>query len=506
MTGTSTSNVEGTRDRGGDDDRLMAIIASATDAIITVDGQQRVTLFNAAAERMFACPASEAIGQPLDRFIPERYRAIHREHVRNFGATGVTARSMGHQRPLAALRGDGVEFPIEATISQVTVGGQPLFTAIVRDVTERCRAEEALRDREARLRAVINTAVDAIVTIDARGVIDSVNPAAERLFGYRAQEMVGRNVSMLMPAPYAAEHDRYIGDYLRTGRAKIIGIGREVVALRKDGTAFPIDLAVSEFDAGGGRRMFAGIAHDLTGRRRLEREILEAGAAEQRRIGRELHDGLCQQLTALSFAAELLARKLTRAGGPAAAAELLPTVRTIADELDRAMTETRSLARGLNPVDIRAGGLSSALADLAERASATFGVHCRFRPPPRGAPGAEIDDNGTATHLFRIAQEAVANAVRHGKAAHVDISLAAAPPGTLTLTIADDGAGFSAAGLPREHPGIGLRTMEYRARVIGGTLHVGPGPHGTGTAVSCVIQSGGGGGGANATSARASSD
>lgn len=361
-----------------------------------------------------------------------------------------------------------------------------LAARALRYAVERRRAEDTLRDREARLRAVITTAVDAIITIDERGMIDSVNPAAERLFGYRAEEMVGRNVSLLMPAPYAQEHDRYVADYLRTGRARIIGIGREVVGLRKDGTTFPIDLAVSEFDAGGGRRMFAGIVHDLTGRRRLEREILEAGAAEQRRIGRELHDGLCQQLTGVSFAAEILARKLKRLGGPAAD-ELLPAVGTIGEEIDRMMTETRSLARGLNPVDIRAGGLPSALNDLAERSSATFGVRCRFHRSG-AAPAAELRDDGTATHLFRIAQEAVANAVRHGKAAHIDISLTTAPTGALTLAIADDGVGLPAGLPPRDHPGIGLRTMEYRARVVGGTLHVGPaGPQG-GTRVTCVLQ------------------
>ena len=122
----------------------MGIIASATDAIITVDAEQRITLFNTAAERMFHCPAAEALGATLDRFIPERFRAAHQAHIEEFGKTGVTTRAMGHQRPLAALRSDGHEFPVEATISQVTVAGQKLFTAIVRDITERKRAEEAL--------------------------------------------------------------------------------------------------------------------------------------------------------------------------------------------------------------------------------------------------------------------------------------------------------------------------------------------------------------------------
>jgi PAS domain S-box-containing protein len=123
-------------------ERLLGIINSATDAIITVDDQQRITLWNPAAERMFQCPAAEALGAPLEKFIPQVYREAHREHIKRFAETGVSARAMGHQKPLAALRADGTEFPVDATISQTFAGGQRLFTAIVRDVTERKRAEE----------------------------------------------------------------------------------------------------------------------------------------------------------------------------------------------------------------------------------------------------------------------------------------------------------------------------------------------------------------------------
>ena len=151
---TKDVTVAGGRPQGDSQERLLGIIASATDAIITVDTDQRITLFNPAAERMFRCPASEAVGSPVDRFIPERFRTAHRAHIEEFGKTGVTTRAMGHQRPLAALRADGVEFPVEATISQVNVAGQTLFTAIVRDITERKRADEALtRQAEALARS-----------------------------------------------------------------------------------------------------------------------------------------------------------------------------------------------------------------------------------------------------------------------------------------------------------------------------------------------------------------
>jgi PAS domain S-box-containing protein len=125
--------------------RLSGIIGSAMDAIISVDAGQRITIFNEAAEQMFRCPAGEALGQPLDRFIPARFRATHHRHVAEFGRTGVTGRAMTSLQPLAGLRADGEEFPIEASISYIEVGGQQVYTVILRDITERKRAEDQIR-------------------------------------------------------------------------------------------------------------------------------------------------------------------------------------------------------------------------------------------------------------------------------------------------------------------------------------------------------------------------
>src|SRR5262245_6729772 len=131
------------------------------------------------------------------------------------------------------------------------------------------QAEAGLRDSEARTHAILQTAVDGIITIDERGIVESFNPAAEHLFGYTTDEVIGQNISMLMPSPYREEHDNYIARYLQTNEPHIIGIGREVRARRRDGTAFPIALAVSEVHLAG-RRMFTGIIHDLTARVQAE--------------------------------------------------------------------------------------------------------------------------------------------------------------------------------------------------------------------------------------------
>jgi PAS domain S-box-containing protein len=168
--------------------RLAGIIHSAMDAILTVDKQQRIVLFNPAAEKMFGCGAADALGQPLDRFIPERLRSAHARHIRDFGETHVTQRQVGRLGPICALRSSGEEFPIEAAISRVDVGGQKLFTAILRDITERKAAEEALR----RQASLIDQIHDAVLVWEWDGPIISWNCGAERLYGYRAHEAIGR--------------------------------------------------------------------------------------------------------------------------------------------------------------------------------------------------------------------------------------------------------------------------------------------------------------------------
>src|SRR5215475_11620833 len=164
--------------------KLAGILASAMDAIITVDEGHRVVLFNAAAEKMFRCPAAEALGESLDRFIPERFRAAHREHIHIFGETKVTQRAMGNMRSLFGVRSNGEEFPIEASISQLESGGQKLFTVILRDITERKRVEEQLIEQA----VLLDQSHEAIVVRDLDNRIRYWSHGAERLYGWTAEE------------------------------------------------------------------------------------------------------------------------------------------------------------------------------------------------------------------------------------------------------------------------------------------------------------------------------
>jgi two-component system, LuxR family, sensor kinase FixL len=162
---------------------------------------------------------------------------------------------------------------------------------LARDKTQRNIIEEKLRESEARYRSIVETTVDAIITINEKALVRTFNQAAEKLFQYQANEVIGQNVNMLMPEPYKKEHDDYMHNYLQTGRRKIIGIGREVTGKRKDGSTFPMYLAVSEVKLRD-QRIFTGIVRDISEQRRLESEVLRTSEYERRRIGQDLHDGL----------------------------------------------------------------------------------------------------------------------------------------------------------------------------------------------------------------------
>ena len=246
-------------------------LASIGDAVIVTTPQGDVTFLNRVAEAVTGWTTAERAGKPLPEVFHiqnEETRQPVENPVTKVLRTGGIAGLANHT---VLIRKDGSVCPIDVSAAPIRDEQGRLLGVILvfRDITARRQAEDALRESEARLRAIVNTAVDGIITIDERGSIELLNPAAERLFGYAAQEIIGQNIKLLMPAPYREEHDGYLANYLRTGEAKVIGIGREVVGRRRDGTTFPLELAVSEIQLPA-RRLFTGIVRDITARQQAE--------------------------------------------------------------------------------------------------------------------------------------------------------------------------------------------------------------------------------------------
>lgn len=252
---------------------LQSIFESVVDGIIVIDGKGLIKAFNPAAERLFGYGAQEVLGQNVKLLMPSPDREQHDRYLANYLETRVP-RIIGTGREVRGRRKDGSTFPLHLSVGEMRLDGEPAFTGILHDLSRRVEIEEALRKSEERVRSIVESAVDAIIVIDDRGSIQAFNPSAERLFGYTVSEIIGRNVSVLMPSPDRDQHDGYLRHYLETGEHKIIGIGREVTALKKDGTRFPVHLSVGEM-VSEGKRSFTGILHDLSDRVALEQRLAE---------------------------------------------------------------------------------------------------------------------------------------------------------------------------------------------------------------------------------------
>ena len=256
------------------EERMRSVVNHVVDGIISIDERGTVTTFNPAAESIFGYAASEVIGQNIKMLMPEPFHSQHDGYIANY-LTTEQAKIIAIGREVIGRHKNGSTFPMDLAISVFRIGKVRYFTGIVRDITERKRGEEELRRAEERMRSIVDHVIDGIITIDEHGKVESLNPAAQRLFGYPASEVIGQNVKLLMPEPFHSEHDGYLANFLRTGVAKIIGIGREVVGRCKDGSTFPMDLAVSAFHIGQ-RRYFTGIVRDISERKRGESKLLNS--------------------------------------------------------------------------------------------------------------------------------------------------------------------------------------------------------------------------------------
>jgi PAS domain S-box-containing protein len=318
-----------------EDARLHAVVNTAVHGVILIDSAGTVLMFNPACERLFGYRADEVIGQNVKMLMPSPYREGHDGYLGNYMRSG-QAKVIGIGREVQGRRKDGSVFPMDLQIGEARENDTVAFVGIIHDLTERKRTELALRESANRLKAVVETAVDGVILIDMQGIVLMFNPACERLFGYRTDEVVGKNVRMLMPAPYRGEHDRYIANYLHTGDAKIIGIGREVVGQRKDGTTFPMDLSVGEAKQEEGGSIFVGIIHDLTSRKRTEEQLAQAQKMEA--VG-QLSGGLAHDfnnlLTVVVGNAETLSLALKARPDLKQAADMIATAGERGAELTR---------------------------------------------------------------------------------------------------------------------------------------------------------------------------
>jgi PAS domain S-box-containing protein len=360
--------------------------------------------------------------------------------------------------------------PVPAEVLRTKVS---VFVELFKKTEELKRQAERLRESEERFRLLVEGVKDyAIYMLSAEGRVASWNAAAEHITGYNEGEIIGRHFSCFFPQE-DAEHEKP-GHKLRVV-AREGRLEDEGWRIRKDGTRFWANVIITALrDENRALRGFVKITRDITARKHLERQLLEISDREQRRIGQDLHDDLCQQLTGIEFMSQSLEQNLAGKSAPeaAAAAEIAKLVRA-------AISDTRDLARGLCPVMLEADGLMPALQQLADNTDKLFNVSCQLCHDS----SVRVADNAVAIHVYRIAQEAVSNAIKHGRARQINVRLKGGSE-RVTLVIEDNGVGFGSPNA--RHTGMGLQIMHYRAGMIAGHLMVDSQP-GHGTRVTCMF-------------------
>ncbi len=318
------------------------------------------------------------------------------------------------------------------------------------EVKERKGAEAALRVSESRYRSVIEALPDPMVVYDMAGKVTYLNPAFTEIFGWTAQECLGRKMDRFVPEENREETRKGLNT-IASGKPLS---SMETRRLTKNGQIIDVSTRGAVYRAPDGRQVGSVIIHrDVSDLKRLEKEVMDIGDRERQKIGQDLHDDLCPHLIGIQGLGKVLVRKL---------AQKAPDEALLAEKVTglvkNAITKTRRLARGLCPVYLVDRGLESSLRELADNTQSMFGVACRFECK---AP-VSIGDNLAATHLFRIVQEAVHNAVRHGRPKAITITLENRGE-RMRLCVHDDGKGIAAA--PQTH-GMGLRIMGFRANMI----------------------------------------
>jgi len=429
--------------------RLAAIVASSDDAIIgkTLDGI--ITDWNRAAARIFGYDAAEAVGRPMTMLLPP---GLEEEEA------GILTRIRAGERvdrfETRRRRKDGVIIDVSVTVSPVWDENGELIGAskVARDITASRAAQAALVEREAHLQSVLDTVPDAMIVIDTRGIMQSFSATAEKLFGYAAAEAVGKNVSILMPEPYGSQHDAFLARYMATGERRIIGIGRLVVGQRKDGSTFPMELAVGEMRSGD-RRFFTGFVRDLTERQQTQQRLQDLQAelifmSRYTALG-EMASTLAHELNQpLTAAASYLngARRLLDGGRP----DDLPMVRGAVDSAAEQALRAGQIIKRLR--EFVSKGESERqpenLQKLIEEASALAlvgiretGVHVSFTFDP-GAEMVLVDKIQIQQVILNLMRNAI-EALQETERRELRISVGPGEGDMVMVTVADSGPGIA---------------------------------------------------------------
>jgi PAS domain S-box-containing protein len=419
----------------------------------------------------------EALGFTQEEWLedPVRwYNRIHPDDQHRWSVeaaeTFATGKPLRSAYRVIARDGRVIWFHCEAKMVRQEDGRPWFIHGVGFDITDLKGAEQALQAERNLLSTVLDTVGALVVVLSPAGGILRFNRACEVISGYTFDEVRGKYFGDLFLAP---DEEARFKSNLASLQANEPVTGSESDLITRNGGRRRISWSSTVLPGVGTAPTYViATGIDITERKRMEKAILEISTREQRKIGRDLHDGLGQHLTGIAFMSKVLERKLAADGAPEAA-----EVEKIVQLVNEAIHKTRELARGLLPVVSEAGGLMSALKRWTGEVEDLFSISCRFDC----AEPVRISDVNVATHLYHIAQEAVNNAIKHGHAHQLVVSLGRSK-GVGYLQIEDDGVGLP--DVPRSHTGLGLHIMSYRANMIGGSLELRRGA-GRGTVVAC---------------------
>lgn len=460
--------------------RADRLVPDAVDhGLLLLDADRRCLYINPAGARLLGGTPREMLGRPMHDLLA----APEAEEPREADAGGGPA-SRRTERYLRRL--DGSLFLAECGSRRLEDAvGQTRLLLRFSDITERKREETALRETDLRFRSVLLSAIDAVVLADGDGNIICWNPGAERMFGYKEDEILGRPLTRLMPERYRRPHEEGLARLHETGASRVIGRILDLSGLRKDGREFPIELSLGTWTAGG-RLFFTGIIRDITQRklaeaslRRRERELRRIGE-ERERLARDLHDGIIQSIYAIGLTLVESRRLVVEA--PQRAQAMLDAV--VAD-LNGVIRDVRSYLPGLTPKRTAATDFRTGLARLLKTMNGTPGLRFTSEIEERAAARVTAEQG---QHLLHIVREAMSNSLRHSRASCGLVSLQRDGDG-IRLEVRDDGVGFDR--IASQERGQGLRNMQARAAKLGARLEISS-SSGGGTRISLVLPPGGG--------------